>query len=98
MKEFRNFPFSIPIGEGSFRGLTCPACNEDRFTCKNCLEQWLLSTFDAYLLWAIEQARPDEAVIQDDGLLGQPIMRETAKAWNAVIHEYTARLKNLVGK
>jgi hypothetical protein len=36
-KEISSSPFSIPIGEGTFKGLVCPECGKQRFVCRHCI-------------------------------------------------------------
>lgn len=53
MEEFNNIPFSVPVGEGSFQGLACPNCRNERFSCKGCLEPWLRSAMQSLLQQAV---------------------------------------------
>ncbi len=39
LSELENHPFSIPIGDGTFKGLVCRDCKEERFWCAKCVKQ-----------------------------------------------------------
>ena len=43
VKMIKNFRFSIPVGEGKFTTLICPDCKEQRFICKECITNLIIS-------------------------------------------------------
>lgn len=91
-KFMNNFPFSIPIGEGSFQGLKCSKDNSERFACKECLTSVLVDFFYQERQRVIDALKLERKACEDGDICSYATEH---KGWNAAVDELNQRIEEL---